>query len=216
MKLFTQTLIMILVLVSFGVAQAQITLHFLDRFTSCEILPTDAQPTIWSDGNNVPGPYFMDLDIDLGDHHLRSVHDTAVILDESTLTVSGSFLGTVSTDDPASIISLQAVAKLRVNFTPTEPSTVAIEVTFSGYGEVYFFDLTEWNGDFDHQGPGVFALDDTLIAGHEYLFQVFYSVGIYSGGQQQAEGSATFSMTVAPGTVATEAASWGAVKTLYR
>ena len=216
MKLFTQTLIMILVLVSFGVAQAQITLHFLDRFTSCEILPTDAQPTIWSDGNNVPGPYFMDLDIDLGDHHLRSVHDTAVILDESTLTVSGSFLGTVSTDDPASIIYLMASANLIVHFTPMEPSTVALEVTIPAGGEVYFFDLTEWNGDFDHQGPGVFTLDDTLVTGHEYLFQVFYSVQVNPGGPQQAEESVTLSLTVAPDPVAAEAASWGEVKALYR
>jgi hypothetical protein len=216
MKRFAKSLVVILVLLSFGLAQAQITIQSVARSTGCELIAQDGLHTIWSDGDGALGPYFMDLDVDQGDQHLRSIHDSAIILDESTLTVSGSFLGTVSTDDPASIISLMAVANLIVNFTPTDPSTVAIEVTFSGNGEVYFFDMTEWNGDFDHQGPGVFTLDDTLIAGHEYLFQVFYSVGIYPGGQQQAEESATFSLAVVQEPVATEAASWGAVKALYR
>ncbi len=216
MKRFAKFLVLALVLLSFGSAQAQITINYLDRVTACELQPTGDNPMQWGDGNHVVGPYFMDLDIVEGDHHMRSVHDTEVILDGSNLTVTGSYLGTVSSDDPASIIFLQASADLAVNFTPMEPSTVSIEVTIPAGAEAWFFDMTEWNGDFDHQGPGVFTLDAILVAGHEYLFQVFYSVGINSDGPQQAEKSVTLFMTVAPGTVATEAASWGAVKALYR
>ena len=216
MKRLVMILVMILVLVSFGVAQGQITIQNLDRGAGCEIYAEDGTHTVWGDGSHDPGPYFVDLDVDQGDHHLRSVHDTAVILDGSTLIVSGSYLGTVSTDDPASSDWLGAGANLMINFTPMEPSTVSLEVTIPAGGEVYFFDMTEWNGDFDHQGPGTFNLEDTLITGHEYLFQVFYSVQVNPGVPQQAEKSATLSLTVAPEGVATEAATWGAVKALYR
>jgi hypothetical protein len=215
-KRFIKFLVLALVLLSFGSVQAQITLNYLDRYTNCELQPTGDPAMQWGDGNHVVGPYFMDLDIVEGDHHMRSVHDTEIILDGSNLTVAGSFLGTVSTDDPASIIFLQAAADLAVNFTPTEPSTVSLAVTLPAGAEAWFFDMTEWNGDFDHQGPGVFTLDDTLVTGHEYLFQVFYSVQVSPGGPQQAEKSVTLSLTVAPDPVATEAVSWGAVKALYR
>lgn len=216
MKRFAMTLAMILVLFSFGMAQAQITLNYLTRDAGCEVYLGDGTWTGWGDESTALGPYLMDLDVVEGDHHMRSVHDTEVILDGSTLTVTGSFLTVVSTDDQPSISYVGASANLAVNFTPTELLSVALEATVPVGGEVWFFDLTDGDYTFDNQGPGVFTLEDTLVPGHEYLFQVFNGVSIVSEGSLQKEESVTMSLMVAPDPVSTDEVAWGSVKVLFR
>lgn len=215
MKRCALALLLAAMVLAVGVAQAQISLVSVIRDTGCHIDNLDGTPTMWGDGSTDPGPYFQDLDIVQGDHHLRSVHDTSVILDGSLLTVSGSYAGTVSTTDPGSIFSMTAGANTMVTFMPNEPVIVILEASFSGYGEVYFFDMTEWDGDFDHIGPGTFNLERALIPGHEYLFQVFHSV-VTPQGTSDAEGTVSFSMAVGPQSVPAGEATWGSVKALYR
>lgn len=216
MKRLLVTLILIVTLLMSGLALAQITVNFMDRTTSCELVPADGNPLLWGDGSSLSGPYFKDLDVVEGDHHLRSVHDSAIILNGSTLTVTGSYLGAVSTDDQTAIFNLQASANLMVSFTPLEQSTVTLEANIPYGGEAWFFDLTDNDYTFDNQGPGVFTLDQSLTIGHEYLFQVFYSVAVNSEGPPGAEESVTMSMTVAPDPVPAAEASWGSVKALFR
>ena len=216
MNRFVPTLAMILVLLSCVMAQAQITLNFVDRTTGCELVFAAGNSMQWGDGSLLPGPYFKDLDVFEDGHHLRSVHDSAVLLDGSNLTVAGSYLGTLSAGDQASIFLLQASANLMVSFTPMELSTVALEVTIPDGGEAWFFDLTENDYSFDNQGPGVFTLEDVLMPGHEYLFQVFYSVWVNHEGPQDAEASAAMSLVVAPDPVPAGEAAWGSVKALFR
>lgn len=217
MKRFALLLNLYLVLFVSGLAHGQIALNDVERYTACELyLIEGGGPFHWTDGFYQPGPYFQDLDVVEGDHHLRSVHDTSVILNGSSLTVSGSFLGTLSTDDQADLIHARFSANLLVTFVPSEPLGVSIEVDLPGGSEVFFFDMTDHIYDFDNAGPGVFTLDDSLIPGHEYLFQVFYNNGIYSEGPQQLEKSVTLSMTVAPDPVGATEVAWGAVKSLFR
>jgi len=217
MKRFTSLLTLFLVLFVSGLAQGQIALNDVERYTACQLyLDEGGGPFFWTDGFYETGPYFQDLDEVQGDHHLRSVHDTSVILDGSSLTVSGSFLGALSTDDPVDLIHAQVSANILVTFVPSEPSGVSIEVDIPAGSEVYFFDMTDNVYDFDNSGPGVFTLDDSLIPGHEYLFQVFYGADLYSTGPQQLERSVTLSMSVAPDPVGTTDVAWGAVKSLFR
>ena len=217
MKRFASLLTLFLVLFVSGLAHGQIALNDVERETSCELyLEGGTSPIFWTDGSQGTGPYFQDLDVVQGDHHLRSVHDTSVILDGSSLTVSGSFLGTISTDDPAALVYARASANILVTFVPSELSGVSIEVDIPAGAEAYFFDLTVNDYDFDNQGPGVFTLDDTLIPDHEYLFQVFYTAGISSTGPQLVEKSVTLSMAVVPDPVGATDVAWGAVKALFR
>lgn len=216
MKRCLMTLILIVTLLMSGLALAQITVNFMDRTTSCELVPADGNPLQWGHGTPLPGPYFKDLDVVEGDHHLRSVHDSAVILDGSTLTVTGSYLGAVSTNNQAAMLHMHASADLMVGFTPMEQSTVTLEANIPYGGEAWFFDLTDNDYTFDNQGPGVFTLDQSLTIGHEYLFQVFYSVAVNSEGPPGAEESVTMSMTVAPDPVPAAEVSWGSVKALFR
>ena len=171
---------------------------------------------MWSDRNFLPGPYFMDLDVLEDGHHLRSVHDSAITLNGDNLTVTGSYLGTLAAGDQATIFQLLASANLMVGFTATEQSTVSIEVTIPDGGEAWFFDLSDNDYGFDNQGPGVFTLDDVLMPGHEYLFQVFYTVNVNHEGPSEAEASATMSLVVAPDPVPAGEATWGSVKALFR
>lgn len=216
MNRFVSTLVIFLVLLSSGMVQAQVTLNFLDRTTGCELVLSEGTMMLWGDGTILPGPYFMDLDVTEGDHHLRSVHDSAVTLEGSTLTVTGSYQGTLSTADQASIIYLQASANLMVSFTPLEQSTVTLEVTIPAGGEAWFFDLTDNDYTFDNQGPGVFTLEEALTTGHEYLFQVFYLVAVNSEGPAQAEESVTMSLTVTADPIPAGEVAWGSMKALFR
>ncbi len=216
MKRCALFLAIMFVLLLAGPALAQITFDYLDRCTACELDPQVGPNTFWTDGSVDPGPYFKDIEVDEGSHHMRSVHDSEIILDGANLTVTGSFLGTVSTEDQASISHVSASANLAVSFVPMDPSAVSIEVSIPVNGEAWFFDLTDADYGFDHQGPGVFTLDDTLVPGHEYVFQVFYSVAVHNEGPQQAEESVTLSMTVTPDPVAVGEVTWGSVKALFR
>lgn len=216
MKRFALPMVMLLVILSSSLAQAQITINYLDRYTACELQPQVGNTTFWGDGTVDPGPYFKDLIVDEGSHNMRSVHDSQIILDGASLTVTGSFLGAVSTEDQASIFQVSASANLAVNFVPMDLSAVSLEVSVPAGGEAWFFDLTDNDYDFDNQGPGIFTLDDTLVPGHEYLFQVFYSVGVYEEGPSQAEKSVTLSMVVTPDPVPVGEITWGSMKALFR
>jgi hypothetical protein len=210
------TLTLILALLPIAAAQAEITLNFMERGTSCELIPTGGGNLIWSDRNFLPGPYFMDLDVLEDGHHLRSVHDSAITLNGDNLTVTGTYLGTLAAGDQATIFQLLASANLMVGFTPMQGSTVNIEVTIPDGAEAWFFDLTENDFGFDNQGPGVFTLEDVLMPGHEYLFQVFYNVGVNHEGPAEAEASATMSLVVVPDPVPAGEVAWGSVKALFR
>lgn len=218
MKLFARILAVILVLLLSGMAQAQITINYVLRDAGCELYTLTNDPgQHWGVESPALGPFIQDLDIVEGDHSMRSVHDSSVILDGSTLMVDGSYLGSVSTTDQASLLHMSATANLMVMFTPLEPSTVLAEATVPAGGEAWFFDLTGVNDfGFDFQGPGTVVLDDVLIPEHDYVFQVFYGVHLDSDGPNQAEKSATMSMTVAPDPVATAEVAWGSIKALFR
>jgi len=214
---FFSLLTLFLAMFAFGMAQSQITLNLMDRDTACELyLLGEPGPTFWTDGYYETGSYFKDLEVVQGDHQMRSVHDTSVILDGSNLTVSGSFLGTVSTDDPASLGYAHASANIMISFVTTEPSVVSVETDIPAGAEAWFFDLDDNDFGFDNQGPGIFTLDDTLVPGHEYLFQVFYTAGVKSDGPQVTERSITLSLTVAPDPVGATDVAWGSIKALFR
>ena len=62
MNRFVPTLAMILVLLSCVMAQAQITLNFVDRTTGCELVFAAGNSMQWGDGSLLPGPYFSAAD----------------------------------------------------------------------------------------------------------------------------------------------------------
>jgi hypothetical protein len=197
-------------------AQAQITINFLDRTAWCELVPQAGSQMNWGEGTGEPGPWLRDLDIVEGSHHMRSVHDSEVVVDGPNLTVSGSYLGQVSSDDQPSIHAASAGANLLVMFVPADQSEISIEATVPAGGEAYCFDFSDNDFGFDFAGPGTVTLDETLVPGHEYLFQIFYSVGVYDEGPAQAERSAAFTMTVVPDPVAVTETTWGSMKVLFR
>ena len=199
-----------------GFAFADISIDFLDRRTEVRYFDLGGVDSQFIDHrSDLSGPYSQDLAIDVGDLHARSIHESSVVVAGADLSVSGSYLSEVSDTSGSLNGQLEALALTGIRFTVSETSFMSLDVTLDG-GELFCFDLTTNEGGLDVAGPGHFVLDDVLVAGHEYLFQVSHLVGIFGPAKAAGSLSAAFTLEVSNQPVATSAASWGGVKALFR
>ena len=216
MKTKVIALICLAMLLSLG-AQAQITIESLQRQTSILIEPLDGPPQGQSsDVLTLDPDYSQDMDRTVGDMYARSRHISAVVLDGSTLEVSGSFMGYGAETEEPRDGTVSARAALILQFTVDTVSYVDLEVDLDAGGVVYFYDLTANDYSFDHQGPGNFPLARALVPGNLYLLQVYSMVGIAEGTGMNALESSDFLMSVSTEPVAADPVALDAVKALYR